>query len=120
KRIHIGMDEAWKLGLGQYLKENGLHSKADIMNDHLKRVMEIIEKHGLKPMMWSDMYFRGVSATGDYYDRDSVITQDIIDGMPKEIQHVYWDYYHYDVEFYTDFIRKHKAFGSTPIFAGGI
>ncbi|MDG0813575.1 beta-N-acetylhexosaminidase [Cohnella rhizosphaerae] len=120
KRIHIGMDEAWKLGLGNYLSKNGLRSKFDIMNDHLKRVMEIVERHGLVPMMWSDMYFRAGSETGDYYDVDGVISDEVIAGMPQNMQYVYWDYYHYDEAFYTDFVQRHKRFGSTPIFAGGI
>ncbi|GGD93728.1 beta-N-acetylhexosaminidase [Paenibacillus nasutitermitis] len=120
KRIHIGMDEAWKLGLGEYLVQNGLQSKADIMNIHLKKVMEIVESLDLVPMMWSDMYFRGSSPSGEYYDRNIVISDEVIAGMPKNIQFVYWDYYHYDEGFYTDFVRTHKTFGSTPIFAGGI
>ncbi|RIE05086.1 beta-N-acetylhexosaminidase [Cohnella faecalis] len=120
KRIHIGMDEAWRLGLGDYLVRNGLRSKFDIMNDHLKRVMEIVERLGLEPMMWSDMYFRAGSPKGDYYDHESVISDEVIAGMPKNIQYVYWDYYHYDEAFYTEWVRRHKRFGSTPIFAGGI
>src|SRR5690606_17283416 len=31
KRIHIGMDEAWRLGLGRYLQRNGYKSKPEIM-----------------------------------------------------------------------------------------
>ncbi|THF84496.1 beta-N-acetylhexosaminidase [Cohnella fermenti] len=120
KRIHIGMDEAWKLGLGEYLVRNGLRSKFDIMNDHLQRVMEIVERHGLRPMMWSDMYFRAGSPKGDYYDPDCSISDEVIADMPKNIQYVYWDYYHYDENFYSEWIRQHKRFGSTPIFAGGI
>ncbi|ULO09781.1 beta-N-acetylhexosaminidase [Paenibacillus sp. 19GGS1-52] len=120
KRIHIGMDEAWKLGLGEYLVKNGLRTKFDIMNDHLDRVMEIVEKLGLVPMMWSDMYFRAGSAKGEYYDRDSIISDEVIAGMSKNVQFVYWDYYNYDEDFYSEWIRRHKEFGSTPVFAGGI
>ena len=120
KRIHIGMDEAWKLGLGRYLARNGYRSKFDIMNEHLHRVLDITRKHGLKPMMWSDMYFRAGSPRGGYYDPDCVIPPSVIEKMPKDVQFVYWDYYHYDESFYTDWIRRHKSFGSTPVFAGGI
>lgn len=120
KRIHIGMDEAWKLGLGEYLVKNGLRSKFDIMNDHLRRVLQITEKHGLIPMMWSDMYFRSGSKTGAYYDKECVIPDEVIADMPKGVQQVYWDYYHYDEAFYTDWINRHKKFGHTPVFAGGI
>ena len=120
KRIHIGMDEAWHLGLGQYLVENGYRSKFEIMNQHLNRVMEIVRRHGLEPMIWSDMYFRAGSRTGEYYDVDCEIPQAVIDGVPDDVQLIYWDYYHDDEAFYTDWIRRHKRFGATPIFAGGV
>ena len=35
KRIHLGMDEAWDLGLGEYLKRNGFRRRHDIMNEHV-------------------------------------------------------------------------------------
>lgn len=120
KRIHIGLDEAWKLGQGNYLLKNGYRSKFDIMNDHLERVRQITSRHGLKPMMWSDMFFRAASERGDYYDTTSAIPQEVLDKTPKDVQLVYWDYYHDDEQFYTDFINKHKKFGTDPIFAGGI
>lgn len=120
KRFHIGMDEAWKLGQGEYLARNGYRSKFDIMNEHLRRVLDITRKHGLQPMMWSDMYFRAGSKTGQYYDSACVIPERVVAEMPKDVQLVYWDYYHVDEEFYEEWIRRHKAFGSTPVFAGGI
>lgn len=120
KRIHIGMDEAWKLGLGEYLVRNGYRSKFDIMNEHLHKVLEITQRLGLAPMMWSDMYFRAGSRTGAYYDLECEIPESVIEALPKDVQFVYWDYYHYDEAFYTEWILRHKAFGSTPVFAGGI
>lgn len=117
KRIHIGMDEAYKLGLGRYLQKNGLRSTFDIMNDHLHRVMEIVNKHGLKPMMWSDMYF---SAIGGYSNERGEIPDHIMETMPAGMQQVYWDYYHLDEDYYRKRIEKHKQFGAPPVFAGGI
>lgn len=90
------------------------------MLQHMERVMEITNRLGLKPMLWSDMFFRAGSKTEDYYDPDLVITQEIVDNYPQNAQLVYWDYYHDNEEFYEDFIRRHKQFGSSPIFAGGI
>ncbi len=120
KRIHIGMDEAWHLGLGAYLQRHGLRSKFDIMNEHLERVMAIVERLGLQPMIWSDMYFRAASRRGDYYDMEARIPPEIAAKIPKQLQLVYWDYYHYETDVYRDFIRRHRALGSDPIFAGGI
>lgn len=119
-RIHIGMDEAHQLGLGRYLDQNGYKNRFEIMNEHLKQVLEIVSKYGLRPMIWSDMYFRLASNTGQYYDLDAVIPEDAIREMPEDVQFVYWDYYHADEEFYQEYIRRHKTFGSDPVFAGGV
>ncbi|EOA7236254.1 family 20 glycosylhydrolase [Enterococcus hirae] len=40
-KIHIGMDEAHDLGRGHYLTQHGLIDRFDIMEKHLKKVMEI-------------------------------------------------------------------------------
>lgn len=119
KRIHIGMDEAHTLGLGNYLKKNGYRPRFELMNEHLRRVIEITARYDLKPMIWSDMYFRLGSQEGDYYDTNSVVPEHVISDMPKNVQYVYWDYYHSDPEFYRDYIHKHQQFGSSPVFAGG-
>lgn len=120
KRIHIGMDEAHYLGLGNYLSKNGYRRRFDIMNEHLKRVMSITSKHGLSPMIWSDMYFRLGSRTGDYYDPEALIPEDVVQDVPKELQLVYWDYYHNSESEYENYIKKHQRFGKVPVFAGGI
>ncbi|UOQ85809.1 beta-N-acetylhexosaminidase [Gracilibacillus salinarum] len=120
KRIHIGMDEAHFLGRGNYMDRFGHQSAFQIMSEHLKCVRDITEKCGLKPMIWSDMYFRIASDRGDYYDRNATIPHDIIRQKPDDVQLVYWDYYHEDQDFYAEYIRKHQAFGSNPVFAGGI
>ena len=44
KRIHIGMDEAFQVGLGKYLKLNGVQDRFQIMNDHVSRVLAITER----------------------------------------------------------------------------
>ncbi|MCC3356353.1 beta-N-acetylhexosaminidase [Bacillus sp. REN16] len=119
KRIHIGMDEAHQLGLGRYLDKNGYEERFEIMNKHLKKVVEITGELGLKSMIWSDMYFRLGSKYGGYYDLEAKIPQDVIESIPNT-QLVYWDYYHSEEEFYQTFIQKHKELGSDPIFAGGV
>ena len=66
KRIHIGLDEAFDLGLGNYLKKNGYHTREEIMTKHLVRVNEIVQKYNMKPMMWNDMFFRGRSKENEF------------------------------------------------------
>ena len=119
RNIHIGMDEAHGIGQGEYLKKHGLRRSFDILTEHLRLVVELCRERGLKPMMWSDMFFRIGSNRNDYYDLDSVIPDDVKDAIPAEVELVYWDYYHADAGFYHEWIRRHRALGKEPIFAAG-
>ncbi|MDD5688383.1 MAG: beta-N-acetylhexosaminidase [Elusimicrobia bacterium] len=119
KRIHIGMDEAHGLGTGRYLKLNGHRRTFDIMNEHLTKVCNICKHLGLKPMIWSDMFFRMGSKNKDYYDLNTKIPQDVIDNIPNKLELVYWDYHHKEAEFYKIFIDMHRRLGKEPIVAPG-
>ena len=118
-RIHIGMDEAHQLGLGRYLDQNGYQERFTIMNTHLQKVVSITKRLGLDALIWSDMYFRLGSKTGDYYDLNADIPEEAIQSIP-DVQLVYWDYYHEEEDFYRTFIQKHKELKPNPYFAGGV
>ena len=119
KRIHLGMDEAHGLGTGRYAEIYGERRRFDIMVNHLDRVLDITRKLDLKPMMWSDMWFRIGSKQDDYYDPETVIPDDVIETIPKDVTQVYWDYYHRDADFYRDWIARHRALGGEPLVAPG-
>ena len=119
RRIHLGMDEAHGLGTGRYKQIRGERRGFEIMNAHLERVLAITRRMGLRPMMWSDMWFRIGSKRDDYYDREAVIPDDVIAMIPKDVTQVYWDYYHCDEEFYRDWITRHRKLGSEPLVAPG-
>lgn len=55
RKIHIGMDEAWMLGRGRYLNNNGYHYVREIMEYHLARVNEIARKYNFTCYIWADM-----------------------------------------------------------------
>jgi len=120
KRIHIGMDEAHGVGSGVYRQRNGQCRPFDILTSHLEKVAEICRGQGLAPMIWSDMFFRLGSRTNSYYDRSSCIPDEIARHVPPSVGLVYWDYYHYEEEFYDEWIRRHQQLGQTPIFATGV
>jgi hypothetical protein len=120
RRIHIGMDEAHGLGSGRYRLRFGERRPFDIINAHLARVQAICREEGLRPMIWSDMYFRLGSKTHDYYDLKWQIPADVIRQIPRETQLVYWDYYHEDPAFYRKMIANHRKLGSEPVMGGGI
>ena len=108
RRIHIGMDETHDLGRGKFIDKFGYERGFEIFNRHLARVAEICESHQLKPMIWSDMFFRMSNAHLDYYDRKSVIPEEIKAKIPKSVDLVYWDYYHKEKDFYLDWIQRSR------------
>ena len=118
KRIHIGMDEAWKLGRGKYIDVYGYRPPQEIMKEHLARVMEVIRELGLEPMMWSDMYFRS-AGNGSYYQPELKVTQEMKDMVPEGLRFVYWDYYNLEASEYEVHIAQHQDLGENMIFAGG-
>jgi len=119
KRLHIGMDEAHGLARGVYQDRNGHRRSFDVFNEHLSRVYAMCVERGLRPMIWSDMYFRMGSVTHDYYDPQVKLTPDIYEAIPQGVEMVYWDYYHTDPEFYKTYIDRHCEMGKEPILAVG-
>ncbi len=119
-RIHLGMDEAFGLGSGAYLRKNGYRNSFDIMTEHLNRVLEITRKLGLQSMIWSDMFFRLGSKTLDYYDKDFQFPEGLRDNIPEDLALVYWDYYHKTEEEYELYAKNHQLLTDHILFAGGI
>lgn len=119
KKIHIGCDEAHTLGRGKYMDKHGFCNRFDILNNHLAKVVEICEKYDFKPLIWSDMYFRLRSKTGDYYDKE-FSSADEIKGSIPDIELVFWDYYHTDASEYARLFDEHLKLEKDVSFAGAI
>lgn len=120
RRVHIGMDEAHDMGRGRYMDIFGYKRGFEVFNEHLAKLVEMCKKLGVKPMIWSDMYFRMGSKEGGYYDPETVIPEEVKNQIPKEAELVYWDYYHKDKSFYDDWIERHRALGFDPLMGSGI
>lgn len=114
RTINIGMDEAHMVGLGKYLDSHGFVNRTELLQEHLKRVMELCKKYDLHPQMWSDMFFR-LACGGEYYSED---LQEDID-LPEGLDLIYWDYYSLDKERYARMLRRHKRMTEHIGFAGG-
>ncbi|MDR1262800.1 MAG: beta-N-acetylhexosaminidase [Oscillospiraceae bacterium] len=119
RSIHIGMDEAHGVGLARYFERHGLVDRFEMLNRHLTKVVALCNKHGFKPIMWSDMFFRLGSKTGEYYDKDVNIPQSVIDSLP-DVSFAYWDYYHTDEDMYEFMLTEHERMKRPIVFAGGI
>lgn len=120
RRIHIGMDETWTLGRGRFLDLHGQTPGFEILSRHLSEVTGICEGHGLKPMMWSDMFFKFGGRMDTDYDADSVIPAEVRDAMPSDLDLVYWDYSGDTEQHYARLIERHRALGREPIVASGV
>lgn len=119
RNIHIGMDEAHMLGLGNYLRENGYKESSALIRRHTDRVLELCQETGWTPMMWSDMYITA-NTGGGYYNVKASTDTSGWEKPPKELGMVYWDYYNTRKDIYHNMLRVHKALSDRVIFAGGI
>ena len=116
--IHIGMDEAHNVGLGEYLSRNGYEHRSTILQKHLKRVVEIASKYGFKPLIWSDMFYK-LATKGWYYAPNAEVTEEIKALVPNEVSLVYWDYYNTEKSTFDRLITSHQEFNNEIWFAGG-
>ena len=117
KRIHLGMDEAFGVGLGAHLARYGYEDPHSVIGRHLKRVLEITDKYGLKAMMWSDMYFH---LDGMDYHSPGLPSEKAKAAVDPRITLMYWDYYQADEAKYTDALYKHAQYPAPTVFAGGV
>ena len=121
RRIHLGMDECHDLGRGRFMNEHGYESQFELYNRHLGRVCKICDKMHLKPIIWSDMYFRYANEKQNYYDTKSVIPEEVKKAIPKTVQLSYWDYYHRTENIYEDMLKlTGELNGTAPIMASGV
>lgn len=116
-KINIGFDEAHMVGFGKYFDGHGYRNRYELLFEHLKKVMEIIDKYRLKPIMWSDMFFK-LLGDGFYYT-DLPITPEVIDSVPEGAALCYWHYYTNDKKGYDRMMSRHKKFRNEIWFAGG-
>ena len=117
KRIHLGMDEAYGVGLGAHLVRFGYENPQSIMGRHLSRVLEITDKYGLNAMIWSDMYFH---LDGLGYHSEGLPSETAKAAVDPRITLVYWDYYQNQESMYADALYKHAQFPVPTVFAGGV
>ncbi len=112
KKVNIGMDEAYLVGRGRYTDKNGYEPRKEIMQKHLKLVLDACRKYGLKAQMWSDMFF-GFAVPEKVSEKKS---EGIV---PEDVEICYWDYYSQEPEHYEERIKAHLALTKNVGFAGG-
>ena len=117
RSVHIGMDEAFKLGRGKYQDKHGAQPSEEIIRRHLDRVLKIAEKYGFTCEIWGDMYLR--AAYGDVFHFTKDESEKVKKQVPQNLRLVAWDYYHTDTAFYETLIDNYKKLSDKVVFAGG-
>lgn len=118
-KIHIGMDEAYQLGRGRYLDQNGFTDQQTLILEQLKMVVGLTQQLGLDAYMWSDLWFTFASPKNEMYDPDVHFDADFKASLPP-VGQVYWDYYHEDEQTYRERFAQHFELSDNVVFAGGI
>ncbi len=120
RRIHIGMDEADDMGRGVFMNRHGYVPAPQIFAEYMERLIGITQKHGLQPMMWSDMYYRSSGTSYGSNPDKCMLPDEVIKGIPEGVELVYWNYGERR-RFADDYmLRSHKATGRKVIYAGGL
>ncbi len=127
--VNVGMDEAEMVGRGKYQTKHGYEDKFQILKKHLERVIEIAQKYGFKPIMWSDMFFKmyadlqnsqGNVTTGKYnLPSYSKVPKEIAQAVPNGVGLTYWNYYQDKDVLYSKMLKIHKLLDNDCWFAGG-
>jgi hypothetical protein len=120
RRIHVGMDETWTLGRGRFLDLHGRKSGYEMLTQHLREVCRICDAQGLRPMIWSDMFFKFGGDMHADYDPKSNIPDEVKNAIPRELDLVYWDYSREDEASYLQLIERHRALGKEPLMGSGV
>lgn len=118
KKIHVGMDEAFDLGLGFYLKKNGYKSNYELMREHVAKISEITKKYDLQPYMWSDMFFaHKVKTPYGAYEPDIEFTEEDRKAVPDNMNLIYWQYDFDKPEKYEPIMKLHEVLKKDYWFA---
>ena len=118
RKINIGMDEAFGMGLGKYLKLHGYQDPFKTITGHLKKVLAIAEKYGFECEMWSDMFLRHV-LTQEFLDMPKEQVREAVkDMVPQNVTLGHWSYIKLDKEELARDLRNHFKLSDNVSFTG--
>ena len=119
-KIHIGMDEVFMLGAGNYRKRYGYEGEKAIYTDHFERVQQLCLKYGFEKIyFYSDCLFRMLSGTKGHYSEEANEFSVWENSFKEHLYPVYWDYYSESEARYEKAIQEHRKFSKNVVFATG-
>ena len=107
------------MGRGKFLDKHGYVPPAQIFEEYMERLIAITDKLGLRPMMWSDMYYRASGTSYGGNPDNYMLPASIVEKIPAGVELVAW---HYGEQPWSDerMLESHKATGHHVIYAGGL
>ncbi len=117
-RVHIGMDEAHRLGAGRYLDTHEYKPRFDMVVEHLNTVSKMAEGYGLKPMMWADMLLKRMLPFFENNDEQGAEALKKHANLDKNITLIDWCYGIVPHDIRTKRFKAGQAFGNKVGFAG--
>ncbi len=112
RKIHIGFDEVFHIGTGEYLKKYGPADKMELMLTHLKRVLKILEKYGYTCELWGDML---VDSNGT-----KVTAAQIREVLPDDSLVFDWDYEEKDERKIEERLDRMSQCSKNIAYAGAV
>lgn len=110
RTIHIGMDETFGLGMGEYLNKYGLKDKKVLLLEYLKEVVKIAKKYNFNIEIWGDMLTDNKCTT--------ISTEDIKRELPEHTLVWLWDYDSKEKKVIANKIKEMSTHASEIGFAG--
>lgn len=110
RRIHIGLDETFGIGTGQYLKHHPAKDKKALLLEYLQEVVKMSKKYNFQLEIWGD----------GLIDREntSVSAEDVKNALPKDTIAWQWDYMNYNKKDIKQMILNMKKHAYSLGFAG--
>ena len=121
-KVHVGLDESYGVGLGQYLTSHPYVDRFTLIKAHLDKVVEMCRELDISPLVWSDFIHHTLDKKSlpGYYPVEAEIDLQKAESMPKDVTYVYWDYGEFETEKYKKRLTNHRLFAEDLMFAGGI
>ena len=110
RTIHVGMDETFGLGMGEYLNKHGLKDKKALLLEYLEEVVKIAKKYGFEIEIWGDMLLDDKCT--------SISDEDVKKALPDHTLVWLWDYDSTDQKVLNEKIETMQDHASEIGFAG--
>lgn len=120
RNIHIGMDEAFGLGVGKHLQLYGYENGFDIITRHLNRVLEIAKKYGFKCEMWSDMFIHHLISAEEFKKPKEEVRKLVKGKIPPEVTLSHWSYINMDEKKLIGELINHDKLTDRVSFTGAV